>query len=137
MKAVEIAARTAWGEARGEGVAGMQAVLNVINNRAKSPGWWGRDIASVCLTPWQFSCWNAVDPNRERLTSVTDKDALYRSAVAMAGRMAAGSLPDLTKGADSYYATDIPKPGWAVGRVPLITIGHHAFYRMGLRGNGE
>lgn len=32
---IDIMARTAWGEARGEGQSGMQAVLNVIMNRVK------------------------------------------------------------------------------------------------------
>lgn len=36
---------------------GELAVASVIANRAAKPGWWGRDIRSVCLAPAQFSCW--------------------------------------------------------------------------------
>ena len=42
--ALDTLARTLWGEARGEGRAGMQAVANVIRNRAARPGWWGRSV---------------------------------------------------------------------------------------------
>ena len=45
----DVLARTLWGEARGEGEDGMQAVANVICNRAaiaraKGGYWWGNDI---------------------------------------------------------------------------------------------
>ncbi|WP_029606320.1 cell wall hydrolase [Kozakia baliensis] len=136
MSAVSTAARTAWGEARGEGVTGMQAVLNVIGNRAAHPGWWGHNISAVCTMPYQFSCWNEDDPNLRKLLTVTDEDPLYRSAQSMATRLVAGTLPDITRGSDSYYATNTPKPRWASGRAPQVVIGHHAFYRVGLTGTG-
>lgn len=136
MTPAETAARTAWGEARGEGIAGMQAVLNVIGNRALHPGWWGDDIASVCTKPWQFSCWNENDPNRDKLLSVTDEDPRFRAALPLAARLVVGSLHDITRGSDSYYATNTPKPRWASGRSPQVIIGHHAFYRVGLSGDG-
>ncbi|HSO43463.1 MAG TPA: cell wall hydrolase, partial [Rhodospirillales bacterium] len=50
-------AATIWGEARGESEEGKLAVASVIANRATRPGWWGRDIRSVCLATAQFSCW--------------------------------------------------------------------------------
>ncbi|WP_249210245.1 cell wall hydrolase [Gluconobacter cerinus] len=134
--AIDIAARTAWGEARGEGISGVQAILNVIANRATHPGWWGHDIASVCTTPWQFSCRNEDDPNLAKLKAVTDEDPIFRSALSLAGRMVAHTLPDITGGADSYYAIGSTKPRWAANRKPLKVIGHHAFYRVGLTGNG-
>ena len=55
---IETLARTIWAEARSGGAAAMTHVANVICNRAAFPRWWGRDIASVCLAPEQFSCWN-------------------------------------------------------------------------------
>jgi len=132
----ELAARTAWGEARGEGVVGMHAILNVIAHRVAKPGWWGRDIESVCR-PVQFSCWNANDPNRAKALSVTDEDPLFRSAMTLSGRMIEANLPDVTNGADSYFALGIPLPRWAAGRKPVKVIGHHAFYRLGLTGDGK
>ena len=35
---IDYMARTAWGEARGEGTTGMQAVINVIMNRVAKRG---------------------------------------------------------------------------------------------------
>lgn len=134
---VHAAARTAWGEARGEGARGMQAVLNVIANRAAHPGWWGHDIADVCQRYAQFSCWDSDDPNRSKLLTVTDADPQFREALVLAGCLAADHLPDLTGGADHYYDHRAPAPYWAKGRFYKCTIGHHAFYRVGLRGDGN
>lgn len=132
--AVETAARTAWGEARGEGLRGMQAVLNVIGNRAARPGWWGRDIASVCTAEAQFSCWNMQDPNRTALLAVTQADAQFRQASALAAQLCRQQLSDLTAGADHYYDWRGAKPVWARKQFFTKTIGHHAFYRIGLKG---
>lgn len=134
---VDVAARTAWAEARGEGAQGMQAVLNVIANRAKTPGWWGHDVLSVSKARWQFSCWNDGDPNQKKALAVTDEDPLFRAALTLAKRAVAGTLPDITGGADSYYALGTPRPRWATNRQPLKVIGHHAFYRIGLNGDGK
>ncbi|GBQ07937.1 cell wall hydrolase [Acetobacter cerevisiae] len=133
---VQAASRTAWGEARGEGTRGMQAVLNVIGNRAKHPGWWGHDIAGVCQAHAQFSCWDASDPNREKLLTVSDSDMQFREAQGLAACLVNGRLSDLTGGADHYYDWRGQRPYWAQGRFYKCTIGHHAFYRVGLRGGG-
>lgn len=125
--ALDTLARTLWGEARGEGRAGMQAVANVIRNRALRPGWWGRSIAEVCLRPWQFSCWLKDDPNREKLLRVSDDDPAFVLARAIAAQALAGGLTDLTGGATHYHAVDAA-PGWAKGRTPCAVIGRHAFY---------
>ena len=58
----DILARTLWGEARGEGVAGQIAVAWSIRNRVEmdlhndgKPDWWGEGYAGVCKKPYQFS----------------------------------------------------------------------------------
>ncbi|MBB2189226.1 cell wall hydrolase [Gluconacetobacter azotocaptans] len=116
----------------------MQAVLNVIGNRAAQPGWWGASIGSCCLKPWQFSCWLRTDPNRTKLLAVTDSDPQFRQALALAECLSAGDLEDLTCGSDHYFADGIePLPIWADGRRPRCTIGRHVFYRCGLQGNEQ
>nr|WP_035375003.1 cell wall hydrolase [Acetobacter persici] len=134
---VQAAARTAWGEARGEGRQGMQAVLNVIGNRSAHPGWWGHDIAGVCQERAQFSCWDDDDPNRAKLLTVADADPQFREALVLAGCLVATHLPDLTGGADHYFDRRGTAPYWAKGAFYRCTIGHHAFYRLGLRGDGK
>jgi len=61
-----IAAKTLWGEARGDSVEGRLAVAHVFMNRWRSTGGqWAKDdtLAKTCLRPWQFSAWNSNDPN--------------------------------------------------------------------------
>ena len=79
--AQDVLARTVWGEARGEGQAGMVAVANVVMNRvnfarAQLGGnyWWGNTIMRVCQKPLQFSCWNQADPNLSQLQAVDAAD---------------------------------------------------------------
>ena len=107
---IDILARTIWGEARGDGRVGMEAVASVVLNRVADPGWWGRDIVSVCQTPWQFSCWNKNNPNREKLLAVTGSDHSFTTALAVADAAVTGTLADTTGGATSYYAESIPEP---------------------------
>ena len=126
---IDILARTLWGEARGEGTIGMQAVANVIINRAANPSWWGSNIMQVCRRPYQFSCWNDGDPNRSQLKSVTEKDLYFATALRIACRAAYGALEDITNGADHYHAAGIT-PGWAKGQTPVAVIGNHIFYKL-------
>ncbi|WP_281700679.1 cell wall hydrolase, partial [Acetobacter malorum] len=116
---------------------GMQAVLNVISNRAAHPGWWGHDVAGVCQAHAQFSCWDATDPNLAKLLTVTNAEPQFREALVLAGCLVADHLADLTGGADHYYDHRGPVPSWAKGRAYRCVIGHHTFYRLGLRGDGK
>ena len=121
--------RVIWGEARGEGVQGMTAVACVVLNRAANPSWWGKDIVTVCLKPWQFSCLNANDPNKDKLLQVTLDDPQFAEAWDIAGQAVAGTLQDITNHADSYYVTDSQEPKWAVSKTPCAVIGKHSFFR--------
>lgn len=129
---VDVLARTLWGEARSEGRRGMEAVGCVILNRAANPRWWGHDIVSVCLSPWQFSAWNPDDRNRRVMVAVTGADRQFAIALEIAREAVGGRLPDITSGADHYHATYV-NPLWAQGRRPVATIGVHRFYRLEIR----
>ncbi|MBX9746059.1 MAG: cell wall hydrolase, partial [Hyphomonadaceae bacterium] len=59
---VRLLAATAWGEARSEGEHGMRAVAHVMVNRIGPR--FGENLATVILSPRQFSVWNRNDPNR-------------------------------------------------------------------------
>lgn len=128
--AVDTMARTLWGEARGEGPAGMAAVAWVIRNRVASRvRWWGRGVVGVCRHPFQFSCWNPGDPNLIRLRDVTVSDPHFTAAVRIARDVLAGRVPDPTGGADHYHAATVA-PDWARGREPTARIGGHLFYKL-------
>jgi N-acetylmuramoyl-L-alanine amidase len=128
--AVLTLAQTAWGEARGEGIAGMLAVIHVVLNRVRHAGGWGTDIVSVCMHPKQFSCWNENDPNREQMLRVPTTDVEFSRALVLAQWAVAGELVgDPTNGAVNYYAHGIAPPYWALGLSPCAIIGNHLFFR--------
>lgn len=127
-------ARTLWGEARGEGDKGMEAVACVILNRvrvARDRGrfWWGNSVIEICQKPYQFSCWNRDDPNFKRVQAVDMRDVYFATAMRLAQRAMAGVLRDVTAGATHYHTRDI-MPYWARGHEPCATIGRHIFYRI-------
>ena len=123
-------ARTLWGEARGEGQDGMEAVANVIIRRAAFPRWWGHDIRSVCLAPSQFSCWLPSDPNRAKLQAVDHSDTDFATALEIAERAIAQALPDRTNSADSYANLSSAHPIWANVARQTAIIGRHTFFRL-------
>lgn len=132
--AVDVLARTLWGEARGEGTQGMEAVASVVLNRVavameKGGYWWGNDIISVCQKPYQFSCWNRSDANYRKLQALTEKDIHFATALRIARRAVADVLPDATNDATHYHANSI-LPDWANGQTPTTVIGHHIFYKL-------
>lgn len=126
-RSVDVVARTIWGEARGEGYRGMQAVANVITYRANNPGWWGHDFESVCLKPWQFSVWNEGDPNRDLILNVTANDPAFSDALEIASKAVLGELEDVTGGAHSYYNPAVVQPYWADSMREVAVIGTHRF----------
>ncbi|MBM3555307.1 MAG: cell wall hydrolase [Alphaproteobacteria bacterium] len=128
--ALETLARTLYGEARGEGRAGIEAVAAVILNRARRGGWWGNDVAAVCRKPFQFSCWNADDPNRTRIEAVSESDPAFALCRRVAARALAGTLVDPTDGATHYHAAHLdPAPAWTRTLRATAVIGRHVFYR--------
>jgi len=130
----DVLARTLWGEARGETLAGMLAVAWAIRNRVndgKARSWWGEGYAGVCLKPYQFSCWNKNDPNFPFLSGAKPIPvAEMAKAVMVATAVMDGVYPDPTGGATHYYATTMPKaPAWAAKAKQTLKLGHHVFFR--------
>ena len=89
LKNVEIAARGAWGEARNQGPKGMQAVINVMDNRRKDSRW-GNSLAAVATQPKQFSAFNDGDPNKPLLEQVNDNDPIFVKALELAAQAVQG-----------------------------------------------
>jgi len=137
-KTVDILARTIWGEARGEGPDGMAAVACVVMNRLavaaadSQPYWWGATVVQICQKPFQFSCWNADDPNRDKLLAVTDADPQFRQALDIATTAVTGGLPDSTNEATHYVVAGV-NPAWLREEPPPLRtarIGKHVFYQL-------
>jgi spore germination cell wall hydrolase CwlJ-like protein len=127
-------ARTLWGEARGESLAGQIAVAWTIRNRVndgKDKSWWGEGYAGVCLAPSQFSCWNKNDPNYPFLSGA--RDIPFRElaqARGAADQVIDNKQPDPTGGATHYHAASMPKaPAWATKAKKTAFIGNHTFFK--------
>lgn len=140
--------RTLIGEARGEPLAGQEAVAWVIRNRAEiaasyvarrgrpHPLFGNGSLAGACRAPMQFSCWNAGDPNAEKIASWPVTKNPYRAlGLLVDAVMAAPPGQDPTQGATHYFTAAAPKgvktwpPAWALEMVPKGQIGAHLFAR--------
>lgn len=129
-----IVAATLWGEARQDGEIGMQAVMNVIMNRAKGDF---NKASGVVLKPKQFSMWNNIeDPEKAALnlarvirTKAPADSATYMKAIEIVDKAAKGKLLDITGGATSYVNLKKANPSWARTLTKTKEIGHHTFYK--------
>jgi N-acetylmuramoyl-L-alanine amidase len=127
--AMHIAARTLWGEARGEGEDGQRAVAHVFVNRVRD-GRWGKTLATVCMWPYQFSCWHPKDPNLRQMIALDDADTKLIKFVNYIAEAGAGIHKDPTGGATHYYSDIMPTaPAWVNGATFTAKIGRHRFYR--------
>nr|BDD44515.1 hypothetical protein 14 [Moraxellaceae bacterium] len=124
-----VLAQTIYGEARGEGRRGMEAVAAVVMNRAAIGGWWGDSVIAVCKAPWQFSAWNENDPNAALIRGLKpgQGDSLFDLAYEIAGDAIAGRLDDPTGGATHYYNPHVVTPSWVTAFNETVTIGNHRF----------
>lgn len=127
---LDVLAQTLWGEARGEGKAGMEAVAAVILNRWRTRYRGQTSVAGVCRDPFQFSCWNARDPNRPAMQRMlVNPDADFKLALEVSGQALAGGIPDPTAGARHYVSTSLrDRPFWLDHKRPCAVIGRHEFY---------
>lgn len=121
-----------YGEARGETESGKRAVAWVVKNRAKKGGWYGHSINSVILKPWQFSCFNMNDPNREKIiaqinSSKPNED--FKICLQVAKDVLGGLTIDETFGATHYYNPAICNPTWAKTMIETAKIGNHKFLK--------
>lgn len=102
-------------------------VNRVRRARERGGYWWGDTLGGVCQKPWQFSCWNEGDPNREKILAVTPKNRSFQSCIRIARRAAAGAIDDPTGGSTHYHAKYV-NPPWARRKAPSAEIGRHLFY---------
>ena len=125
-----IVVATLWGEARGEGEVGMQAVLNVIMNRSNNNFDKAKDVV---LRPKQFSMWNKVqDPLKASLNLAKTKwnDKSYQIALKLVDKALKNELKDITNKSTFYFNPKIVKPSWSKKLVKTKTIGNHEFYAV-------
>ncbi|HZI74429.1 MAG TPA: cell wall hydrolase [Gemmatimonadales bacterium] len=127
---VDTLARVLWGEARGEGRAGLEAVAWVVVNRVRQPGTRFPDtISGVCRQPFQFSCLNKSDPNAKRCAAVSEADPTFLAALSVATDVLSGRVPDPVGGAQYYFVSNMKDPpNWRKAMQLKAKIGAHSFY---------
>jgi spore germination cell wall hydrolase CwlJ-like protein len=119
-----------YGEARGESPLGAACVWFVARNRAVKHV---TSIKEQWLARLQFSCFNADDPNREKLLAAHATDpASWARADAVCALCESSFLIDPTHGATHYYNPKVCDPPW--GRKhpdwrELAVVGNHVFGR--------
>lgn len=102
-------------------VTAMQAVANVIRNRAK---YRNQSFEQVCLAKWQFSCWNE---GREKVEQFVNKNKSVWDDARTAWQLSAHE--DITQGSDLYHA-DYVRPKWDFSKtIRLQQYGRHIFYK--------
>jgi len=127
-------------EAGGEANPGMQAVLNVLNNRARIKN----SILFVyqaATKKWQFSAYNRVAVSKKwtdaQFVAYYSKHPKYEAALHLIRYMVMKKLPDVTGGATHYFNPRHAKPSWAPPKyggtnkkaIFTVKIGQHVFFR--------
>lgn len=139
-----------WGEARGEPAEGQLAVAHVpltrLKDRIANKRKYGNSLREIILTPWQFSCFNKQDPNRDKLLRPVEGEGLARWAACWSTAVSAltGQSENPAPGATHYVVRRLWSRPTAVGRRPkwfeepciksgktslIASIGSHIFAR--------
>jgi uncharacterized protein YgiM (DUF1202 family) len=123
---LEILARICKGEARQCTFEGKVAVVAVVLNRVRAPGFPGT-IKGVAHQPYQFSCYNA-NVRNQLYWGPIPQSCWDAARAAVAGQ-------DPSRGATYYFNPYLVKPSWARNMRFLVRIGvngamdTHDFYR--------
>lgn len=133
---IDTAARTLWGECRGEPKAGQVAVAWVIRNRAERRRFAGDTagqpgaVDRVCKAKWQFSCWWDDQAPRLRALSAAQAEPYAR----IVREVLEDAVADPTNGGDHYHTiakpgyADVWPPNWAPTMKEVARFGGHVFY---------
>ncbi|MFO7715397.1 cell wall hydrolase [Desulfosarcina sp.] len=124
--AITCLARTIYWEARGDGVASMEAVANVVMNRIGHEGF-PNTICEVVRQgheqgACQFSWWCDGRPDD------AEEDKSYGIAKEIARKALNRQLTDRTGGA-LYFLQRKTKTNWSKGYIKTVEIGEFVFYK--------
>ena len=120
---IDAVAKTLWGEARGEGISGINDVASVIMNRAKSNP---ANLVKVVTAPKQFSVWNAGIPT-VKIKNAKDQQ-LWAYCQKVASDMVAKTFKP-THNYSYYFNPKLANPSWAVNK-PYEDRGNHRFLKV-------
>lgn len=122
---IMVVAATLCGEAGGEGVAGLEAVAEVIVQRMEERK---QDAIKVCLDKYQFSCANG--KSAKDLVRIYQKHPRFDSAIQIAVWTVYGEKrSNHTKNANHFSRSD-ERVWWARGHKPCAVVGAHSFWKL-------
>lgn len=124
-------ARLVYGEARNCSDEEKAAVAYTVVNRAMDGKKWnGETIRESILKPWQYSCFNKNDPNREKL--MDPEKNVFENCLRVADRVLKNKNGGLNKGQTNYHTKSV-RPRWSFSpKMKKIKFGEkfkHLFYR--------
>ncbi|MDZ4342113.1 MAG: cell wall hydrolase [Candidatus Binatia bacterium] len=121
-----------FGEARGSKVHDdtRLAVGSVVRNRVLSGKFGGSIWRGVILRPFQFSCFNANDPNRPKLLEPLEheKKEVWESCYRCAALILNGTANDITQRATHYYTGSVV-PYWTIRFKHTLDMDGFHFFR--------
>jgi hypothetical protein len=126
-----------WREAQNQSEQTMTAVAWSIRNRVMTKNWFGVGYVGVITHPWQYSSFNANDPNSRKYP--TAGDVSFKKCMRVATAVYQNEQPDgpvdPTQGAVSYYdkSLDSNPPKWALDTVQMkhtVDVGDFHFYKL-------
>lgn len=129
--AITCLARTVYWEAKGEGVAGMEAIANVVMNRLGHEGF-PNTVCEVVKQgqerkTCQFSWWCDGRPDSAQ------EEKPYAAAKEVARKALNRELEDRTGGALYFHHRGVT-PNWAAKYTKTAEVGEHLFYKPPGRG---
>lgn len=113
-----------WREARGESMLGKLLVAQTIENRVTDKRW-PETYVGVITQRWQFSAFNANDPNALQFPAETD--AVWPDCVAAADFVINAPTP---LSASNHYHTTGVSPAWKDDSKIVAREQHHIFYAL-------
>ncbi|WP_339107890.1 cell wall hydrolase [Thioclava sp. GXIMD4216] len=122
-------AQVIYHEARGESLAGQQAVAEVVLNRVDDPAF-PNTVCGVVHQGGKRSCqfsWTC-----DGKTDAIANRASYARVAKVARAMMDGAPRSLTQGA-TYFHTPAVRPSWSKRFVKTTRVGAHIFYRKPVR----
>jgi spore germination cell wall hydrolase CwlJ-like protein len=119
-------ARTIYWEAKGEGIAGMEAVANVVMNRLGHEGF-PNTICEIVMqgqeqSTCQFSWWC------DGRMDAAEEEKSYAIAREIARKALNQQLTDRTNGA-LYFHHEKVTPSWSAEYTKTTKVGEHVFYK--------
>lgn len=131
QKELTLLCQLVYGEARNQSYEGMKAVAAVAINRWKNRC---KSLRDIILEKYQFSCFNASDPNSRIIMNITTKDfSVWDECCRAAISQYMGLEVDPTGNAIHYltvYLYNHYRPDWDWNELEkTIIIGDHIFFK--------